>query len=402
MGIIDKASFYLPAGAAYKESEIWAQKPLTDDAKCTFLRDSVATRTTDCDEVKSVEANVPAYRYRDGLPFLQLEQQSTNLEKNSHGFINGGTNSTNPNWFDNQVTITNNTVVSPEGKINGHTLTLTNVSWDTYTRYNGLTNGTKYTWSCYVKLGTATNFCVVPNNTQSWDSFNSEEGAIKRFTSADGLSTTEWTRVSISVTADSNNSINLHLGSHSNSSISQQDPGTVHIWGIQLEEGDIPTSLIKTTGSAATRDETKIRNANTNLWNNAAGVLYADIYFYGGGESQLLGLDSGSVVTRIYVNDSGAIQGHYFESSTYKGNMSHTVDIGRHKIAYKYASGSSKLYIDGVQVGSSSETYTPQTFTQLRINELWGAYEYGNVDLYEAAVFDQTLNDEELKSLTTL
>ena len=116
----------------------------------------------------------------------------------------------------------------------------------------------------------------------------------------------------------------------------------------------------------------------------------------------MLGLDGGSVVTRIYVNDTGAIQGHYFESSTYKGNMSHTVGVGRHKIAYKYTSGNHKLYIDGVQVGTSSDTYTPQVFSQLRINELWGAYEYGNVDLHEAAVFDQTLSDAELTSLTTL
>jgi len=403
MGILDKASFYLPAGAAYKESEIWAARPLTDDAKCNFYRNSTSTRTTDCDEVKTQDTNIPAYRYRDGVPFLQLEQQSTNLEKNSHGFTGGGTNYTNPNWYESQITITNNTVVSPEGKINGHTLALTAVPFDTYTQYTGLTNGTTYTWSCYVKLGTATNFCVVPNDTTNWDIFNSQSGAIKEFTSADGLSTTEWTRVSVTVAANSTAKINLHLGAHSNSVLTQQTAGTVYIWGIQMEEGSVPTSLIKTTGAAATRDETKIRNPNTNLWNNASGVLYADIYFYGGGESQLLGLDSGgSAVTRIYVNDTGAIQGHYFESSTYKGNMTHTVGIGRHKIAYKYASGSSKLFIDGVQVGSSSDSFTPQTFSHLRINELWGAYEYGNVDLHEAAVFDQTLNDDELISLTTL
>ena len=405
MGILDKASFYLPAGAAYKQSEIWAAKPLTDDAKCTFVRNAVSTRTTDCGEVGSVGNDIPAYRYRDGVLFLQLEQQSTNLEKNSHGFTNGGSNYTNPNWYDNLVTITNNTVVSPEGKINGHTLALNAASspdWDTYTQYTSLTNGTTYTWSCYVRLGTATNFCVVPNDSTSWDALNSQSGAIKEFTSADGLSTTEWTRVSVTFTATSSLKANLHLGGHLNSVLTQQTTGTVYIWGIQMEQGSVPTSLIKTTGAAATRVATKIRNANTNLWNNASGVLYADIYFYGGGESQLLGLDTGSVVTRIYVNDSGVIQGHYFESATYKGNMNHTVDIGRHKIAYKYASGSSKLFIDGVQVGSSSDSFTPQTFTQLRINELWGAYEYGNVDLYEAAVFNQTLNDDELISLTTL
>ena len=402
MGILDKASFYLPAGAAYKESEIWAAKPLTDDAKCNFVRNAVSTRTTDCEEVGSVDNDIPAYRYRNGVPFLQLEQQSTNLEKNSHGFTGGATYYTNPNWYEQQVTITNNTVVSPEGKINGHTLALTASSFDTYTQYTGLTNGTTYTWSCYVKLGTATNFCVVPNDTTNWDIFNSQSGAIKEFTSADGLSTTEWTRVSVTVAANSTAKINLHLGGHSNSVLTQQTAGTVYIWGIQMEQGSVPTSLIKTTGAAATRDETKIRNTNTNLWNNGSGVLYTDIYWYGGAAGQTLGIDGASSLVRIYVNSNGTISAHYFESSTYKATTSHVVTEGRHKIAYKYSSGSSALYIDGVKVDSSTGAYSTVSFDNLRINELWGGYEYGSVDLYEAAVFDQTLNDDELISLTTL
>lgn len=402
MSIIDKASFYLPAGAAYKQSELWAQKPLADSAKCTFLRDSVANRITDCGEVKSQGNAVPAYTYRDGVPFLQLEPQSTNLEKNSHGFTGNPSNQFNPNWFDSNVTIANNTVVSPEGKINGHTLTLTTSPFDTYTTYSSLTNGTNYTWSCYVKLGTATSFCVVPNDTQNWDAFNAQAGAVKRFTSADGLSTSEWTRISVTVTANSTGSVNLHLGAHSNSSISQQTAGTVYIWGIQMEASSVPTSLIKTTGSAATRAQTRARNTNTTLWNNASGVLYADIYWYGGAGGQTIGIDGGSGVCRIYVNWNGAIQGHYFESSTYKANISGTVGVGRHKIAYKYLSGSSALFIDGVKIGSSTEAFNTVSYDTLRINELWGAYEYGGVDLYEAAVFDQTLSDSELITLTTL
>ena len=402
MSILDKASFYLPPSAAYKQSELWAQKPLADNAKCTFLRNSLSTRTTDCDEVLSVAANVPAYRYRDGIPFLQLEPSSTNLEKNSHGFTGNPSNQFNPNWYDNNVTIANNTAASPEGKINAHTLTLTSTSFDTYTTYENLTNGTKYTWSCYVKLGTATSFCVVPNDTQNWDAFNAQAGAIKKFTSADGLSTSEWTRISISVTANSTGNINMHLGSHSNSSIPQQDAGTVFIWGIQMEAASVPTSLIKTTGAAATRVETRARNGNTSLWNNAHGVIYADVYFYGGVSGQTIGIDGGSGVCRVYISQSGLIQGHYFESSTYKANITHTVAVGRHKIAYKYLSGSSALFIDGVKVGTSAQAFNTVAFDTLRINELWGAYEYGGVDLYEAAMFDQTLPDSEIISLTTL
>lgn len=253
--IYDKASIIVPQGSAYETAYVWATKPLTDDGKQNYIRNGSATRITDCGEVKEVGSNIPQYDYIDGLPWVKLEKQSTNLEKNSHGFTNGGTNQFNPNWYDSNVTISNNAAISPEGKINATKLTLTTSSFDTYTTYQGLTNGTAYTWSCYVKLGTAASFCVVPNDTQNWNAFNAQSGAIKKFTSADGLSTTEWKRISVEVTANSTAEINLHLGSHSNSSISQQDAGTVFIWGIQMEASRAPTSLIKTTGSAVTRPQ---------------------------------------------------------------------------------------------------------------------------------------------------
>ena len=420
MGILDKASFYLPAGAAYKESEIWAARPLTDEAKCNFYRDSLATRTTDCGEVGTVSNAIPAHRYRDGVPFLQLEAQSTNLVPSSEDVSTAS--------YD-QASYTLNTVISPSGRINGDLLKegTTTSRHIVYYAINS-TSGSSliYSFSCFVKPA-GRRYVVLSSHRTNYISgtslypsvvFDIQEGVVTDVTSeisGYGIESAGngWYRIFLTTdstgTSNGNWVISLSNVDNLDQTLSYSSPvyggdntSGIYLFGIQLEEQGVMTSYIKTSGATATRDETKIRNSNTNLWNNASGVLYADIYFYGGGESQLLGLDTGSVVTRIYVNDTGAIQGHYFESSTYKGNMSHTVDIGRHKIAYKYASGSSKLFIDGVQVGSSSDSFTTQTFTQLRINELWGAYEYGNVDLHEAAVFDQTLNDDELISLTTL
>jgi hypothetical protein len=421
MGILDKASFYLPAGAAYKQSEIWAAKPLTDDAKCNFYRDSIATRTTDCGEIGKVNNAIPAYRYRGGVPFLQLESQSTNLILNSEDVSTAS--------YD-QATYTSNVVISPAGFINGDLVRegTTTGRHIVYYGINSTNNSTAiYSFSCFVKPA-GRRYVVLSSHRANFISgtslypsvvFDIQEGVVTDVTaeiSAYGIESAGdgWYRIFLTTdsvgSSNGNWVISLSNVDNMDQTLSYGSPvyggdntSGIYLFGTQLEQQGVMTSYIKTSGASATRDETKIRNPNTNLWNNASGVLYADIYFYGGGESQLLGLDGGgSVVTRIYVNDTGVIQGHYFESSTYKGNMTHTVGIGRHKIAYKYASGSSKLFIDGVQVGSSSDSFTPQTFSYLRINELWGGYEYGNVDLHEAAVFDQTLNDDELISLTTL
>lgn len=376
MSILDKASFYLPAGAAYKQSEIWAAKPLTDDAKCNFYRDSLATRITDCDEVKTQDNAIPAYRYRDGIPFLQLEQQSTNIIP--YYIVGTG-------WSSSAgCTVTTKYAVSPEGKINASRIQSAN-SNDYVLESCSVTNGQVYTYSIYAKGESGKQIRLYTDGS----------GSVNTEFTLDG----SWQRFSVNVTATNTGSLNAHVLMGYGSSNPARD---FLLWGAQVESGSVPTSLIKTTGSTATRDKTRIRNTNTSLWNNAYGVLYADIYFYGGTSGQTLGIDGGSGVCRIVVDSSGSIQGHYFESSTYKATTDYTVNVGRHKVAYKFLSGSSALFVDGVKVGTSSQTFNTVSFDTLRINELWGAYDYGGVDLYEAAVFDQTLNDDELISLTTL
>lgn len=419
MGIFDKASFYLPAGAAYKQSEIWAARPLTDDAKCNFYRDSVATRRTDCGEAGNVNTAVPAYRYRNGVPFLQLEAQSTNLITNSEDVSTAS--------YD-QASYQNNVTVSPAGLINAD-LIKEGATTDRHIVYYGISSTIGsgiYSFSCFVKPA-GRRYVVLSSHRANYISgtsiypsvvFDIEEGLVTDVTaeiSHYGIESAGdgWYRIFITPNAvsDSNGNWVISLSNTDNldGTLAYSSPvyggdntSGIYLFGSQLEEQGVMSSYIKTSGAAATRDETKIRNTNTNLWNNGSGVLYTDIYWYGGAAGQTLGIDGSSSLVRIFVNWNGTISAHYFESATYKATTSHVVTEGRHKIAYKYSSGSSALYIDGVKVSSSTGSYSTVSFDTLRINELWGGYEYGSVDLYEAAVFDQTLNDDELKSLTTL
>jgi len=55
---------------------------------------------------------------------------------------------------------------------------------------------------------------------------------------------------------------------------------TIHIWGMQLEQGSFPTSYIKTTGSQVTRsvDSAVMNNIDTSEWfKQGEGTIYGEV-----------------------------------------------------------------------------------------------------------------------------
>jgi hypothetical protein len=135
-----------------------------------------------------------------------------------------------PSWNVNQGTYTNNNTTAPDGSTTAGTYTLTAASYDLYQTI-AATNGVIYKVGVWVKLGTATNFCIVVNNTQAWNTVSG-----KAFNSSDGLSTSKWTHVSLTFTGPSTGNINLHIGGHSES-ITQQTAGTVFVWNWEVITG---------------------------------------------------------------------------------------------------------------------------------------------------------------------
>ena len=146
-------------------------------------------------------------------------------------YVYGVTNS--PTWTQSCGSCTNNNVTAPDGTTSAGTYTLTATcgSYDLYQTISGLTNGRVYTIGMWVKLGTATNFCVVVNNTGAWNTIGG-----KAFTSSDGLSTSKWTHISYTFAATATGAINLHLGYHAETAVTQQTAGTVFLWNIEMTE----------------------------------------------------------------------------------------------------------------------------------------------------------------------
>jgi VCBS repeat-containing protein len=156
-------------------------------------------------------------------------------------------------WLADGSTATANTSVAPDS-----TTTADQFSFNTsiasggiYRTFDSLVIGQSYTFSTWVKLGTATNLTFAVNNGSNWNTYAAE----KSFTSTDGLNTTTWTRISQTFTATSA-TINLHLGSYAiEPGLAGQTAGTVNLWGASLTpQGDKTISTWLSGGVTATAD----------------------------------------------------------------------------------------------------------------------------------------------------
>ena len=168
--------------------------------------------------------NIPRLDYSNGTcPSILVEPQRTNLVLWSEDF-------TNAVWQSNGSFITSNTQTAPSGELTADTFSTSqaNLIWQTI----AASTNTTYTLSLYVKLGTATNVCLVANNTTAWNTIGGES-----FDSSDGLNTSTWTRIKFTFTTPSSlpaGAINIHIGGNAETGLTQST-GTVFIWGAQLE-----------------------------------------------------------------------------------------------------------------------------------------------------------------------
>src|SRR5215217_7838676 len=181
-------------------------------AKATFNRASVATYFNNTGTVSTSSNDVIRVEFdnnANSLGYL-LENNSTNLSVYSKYFNfdpnYGGSNGAR--WGSQAGVV--NSISQPDvfgGNQAAEIVLHSFAEWDFVSQYAGLTAGKVYTWSCYLKLGTATNFVIAPNDTTNWNTLG-----LGRAWSLGELSTTKWTRVYY--TFVSSEYVNMHFGHH--------------------------------------------------------------------------------------------------------------------------------------------------------------------------------------------
>jgi len=130
---------------------------------------------------------------------------------------------------------------------------------------------------CWVKLGTATNWNLSINNSQTW---NTAGG--KTFTSADGLKISAFTQISLTFACPSLANFNVHVGSHANTIYGQatQIAGTCFVYGWQIfvkGQKSILESNLTVNGTVTANDGFQT-SGNLTLSNSFAGQAYFGQY----------------------------------------------------------------------------------------------------------------------------
>ena len=213
--------------------------------------------------------------------------------------------------------------------------------------------------------------------------------------------TSEWERYSLYFNATSNTV-----------QIQNQKVGDVdcEIWGAQVEALSYPTSYIPTDGSTVTRNQDVCTNGatGTGLINSTEGVLYAEI---ARSEEQnlyrLLGIDDGTSNNYVKMGFENS-RGAFWIRAVINGVTSISSDNALtsnpnefYKIAIRYQSGNSAIYINGTSVLTTTTTFSSGNFTALDFNHWNNSLNFfGKTKC--VAVWQEALSDSELQSLTTI
>ena len=383
MSLADDANLLLiPTG--YKAEKLYSIFPTSGVGDFDFARTTSATRVAKNGFITTVGTNVPRLNYDIldgevvGCPHLLLEPQRINLITYSEDFSNAW-------WLKlNNVTVSAEKVISPDGTLNASQLIFDGTSGGRIEKgLTGLTQGADYSVSVYARVSSGT-------QVVNFGSVNDFEYTL----------TTEWKR--LTSTEAENDSAGFPR-------LKCNDAATIEVWGFQLEQGSYPTSYIKSnSGSPTTRAAETCNGAgNAATFNDSEGVLMAEISALADDlTNRMIVITDGTTANSLqlaYIPVSNKIA-YYVKvggvnSAVFEYQYS---DITLNtKIAATYKLNEFKFYVNGFKVGEdlSGAVYSPNTLNQLNFKRTDGLPFYGKTK--QIQYHSTVLSDSNLEKLTS-
>jgi hypothetical protein len=416
MTLLSEASFLVTPNG-YKASKLYAAIPTNGDGDMTVTRATTATRVDENDLVSSVASNVPRIDYTGGgCPSILLEPQRTNLITYSEDF----TEYTNSNTTD-----TANTVTSPDGTVNGTTLTASGsgslnhiITSPEYTIASG-----EITSSIFAKKGTVNYIRLRLNGTTSSERawYNLNNGTIDG-EDVSGSAKIEdygngWYRCSLTsssnIASGSGKSLQIFIQDSGGSQTAWTANGTenIYIWGTQTEQGAYHTSYIPTTTATVTRNADAISKTGiSDLLNPSEGTFYAEISALANDLTyRILSLNDGTGDNAVQIalgNVSNQIRlDTYGQGANYRSTVTVLDTTENHKVLIKWGPSGIFGFVDGdkytLTLAAGTGSGIPTALNRINFSIWWGGNSfYGKckgVQIYKTA-----LSDPQCQALTTL
>jgi hypothetical protein len=379
MSLLDTASLVVTPNGT-KASKLYSVVPSDGSGDLSVTRATTATRVNSSGLIESVASNVPRLDYTNGsCPSILVEPQRTNLALRSEEFNNAS-------WFKTTTTVTSNATTAPDGLLTADKLAGTGADSSALQGVTVLAS-TNYVFSVYLR-GDAP-------GTVRIAMLSSAFGTIA---STNINYTTEWQRFTISaLNPVANLTIYATIGGGASFGIGEE----IYAWGAQLEAGSYATSYIPTTSASVTRNADVISKTGiSSLIGQTEGTLFLD-FIYSGGVSNHMIINDVGYSSYIYFNsqNNNELWGQ-IQSVGIQFSMSATA--GRYKMALAYKSGSSAMYVNGTQVGTSSTTFSLSGSMNILDISLMPNDPKQKRDIYTSALWKTRLTNTQLAQLTTI
>jgi hypothetical protein len=377
-------------------------------------RATTATRVNASGLIEVVASGIPRLDYYTsggtaGCPALLVEPSGSNLALQSEAF--------NTTWSPVQLLAFNSgSVINTTGTLDPYgtnvaDLIVPNAVSDQH-RVDQTTTSVSgsYTFSVFMKAA-GYNFGRLRIGTVG-ATFNLASGTIGS-TDAGIVSSIQpfgngWYRCVISkASSAANEVIRININQALTGDYSGNGTSGLYVFGAQYETGSVATSYIPTTTAAVTRnaDVITLSGAVSGCIGQTEGTIYLETNSLVSGASDLFCFARATTNTvSISKNSSNIIQATVYTSgpSTALNIAASATVSGNMKIAFAYKSGSSALYINGVQIGTSATAFSfTAALTQININPTGFFEGPGNQRLRTLPLYTTRLTNAELAALTT-
>ena len=338
-----------------------------------------------------------------------LEKQSTNIITYSEDFSNG-------DWGKEDISVTTNSAISPDGTQNADKLVpnTNNIDHAIYQSKLSFT-GANVSFSVYAKAAGYDYIFLGSNNNVSSDGafFNLTNGTISQNTSSLSASIQSvgngWYRCTVS----SSNYPTVYAiicASQNGTSLIFSGDNTkgIYTWGAQGEISTYPTSYIPTTSTSVTRLADECNKGGISSLIGSEFTLFFDGYESTGGVSSrylVLKGSGGTYANAVFLESSSsnriALTILDNSSSSIFGALSGSLTNGeRIKIAVRCKNNDFSFYINGNLIASQTSGTVPT------MSALYLGYYPDYADSYNKVnqfiLFNRGLTDTELAQLTTI